>query len=79
MALVNGSYFSGNAGIKAGLNFARHADTGVPMVTLFAQADVRYIMTDEEETHVYGELNGVHGFNSIMEIPFSVGLRVNFP
>ncbi|MYC87571.1 MAG: hypothetical protein F4X22_04945 [Gemmatimonadales bacterium] len=79
VALVNGSYFSGNAGIKAGLNFARHADTGVPMVTLFAQADLRYVMTDEEETHVYGELNNVHGFSSIMEIPLSVGLRVNFP
>lgn len=79
VGLVNGSYFSGNAGIKAGLNFARHAETGVPMVTLFAQADVRYVMTDEEETHVYGELNNVHGFSSIMEIPFSVGLRVNFP
>ena len=79
VGLVNGSYFSGNAGIKAGFNFARHAETGVPMVTLFASADLRYVMTDEEETHVYGELNNVHGFSSIMEIPFSVGLRVNFP
>lgn len=79
VGLVNGSYFSGNAGIKAGFNFARHAESGVPMVTLFAQADLRYVMTDEEETQVYGELNNVHGFSSIMEIPFSVGLRVNFP
>lgn len=79
VGLVNGSYLAGNAGIKAGFNFARHAETGVPMVTLFAQADIRYIATSEEETHVYGELGGVHGFSSIMEVPFSVGLRVNFP
>ena len=79
VALVNGTYVSGNAGIKAGFNFARHAETGVPMVTLFAQADLRFVMTDEEETHVYGELNNVHGFSSIMEIPLSVGLRINFP
>ncbi len=79
VGLVNGSYFSGNAGIKAGLNFARHAETGVPMVTLFAQADLRYIATTEDETRVYGELGGVQGFSSVMEMPFSVGLRVNFP
>ncbi len=79
VGLVNGSYLSANAGIKAGVNFARHAETGVPMVTLFAAADLRYIMTDATDTAVYGELNGLSGFDSIMEIPFSVGLRVNFP
>lgn len=79
VGLVNGSYVSGNAGIKAGFNFARHAESGVPLVTLFAQADLRYVMTDAGETAVYGELNGLSGFDSIMEIPFSVGLRVNFP
>ena len=79
VGLVNGSYPSVNAGIKAGLNFARHAETGVPMVTLFASVDLRYVMTDEEETRVYGELNNLQGFGSIMELPLSVGLRVNFP
>jgi len=79
VVLVNGSYFSANAGIKAGLNFARHAETGVPMVTLFAQADLRYAMSDADATAAYGELNGQPGLDSIMEIPLSVGLRVNFP
>jgi len=79
VVLVNGSYLSANAGIRAGLNFARHAETGVPMVTLFAQAELRYADSDAEATAAYGELNGRSGFNSIMEFPLSVGLRVNFP
>ena len=79
IGLVNGSYVSGNAGIKAGFNFARHAETNVPMVTLFAQAGLRYVATSEDATAVYGALRGGLGFTSIMEIPFSVGLRVNFP
>ncbi|WP_419162577.1 hypothetical protein [Candidatus Palauibacter sp.] len=79
VGLVNGSYFSANAGIKVGFNFARHAESGVPMVTLFAQADIRMIMADADETHVYAALNNLSGFDTMMEIPFSVGLRVNFP
>ncbi|WP_419934061.1 hypothetical protein [Candidatus Palauibacter sp.] len=79
VGLVNGSYVSGNAGIKVGYNFARHADSGVPMVTLFAHAKVRMIWADADNTHVYMALNGLDGFDTVMEIPFSVGLRINFP
>ena len=79
VGLVNGSYPSVNAGIKAGFNLARHAESGVPMVTLFASADLRYVMADASATAVYGALNNSPGFSSIMEIPLSVGLRVNFP
>ena len=79
VGLVNGSYAAGSAGMKAGLNFARHADTGVPMVTLFAHAKVRMIWANAEDTAVYMALNGQGGFDTVMEVPFSVGLRVNFP
>lgn len=79
VGLVNGSYVAGNAGIKVGYNFARHADSGVPMVTLFAHAKVRMVWANAEDTAVYMALNGLDGFDTVMEIPFSVGLRINFP
>ncbi|WP_419950207.1 hypothetical protein [Candidatus Palauibacter sp.] len=79
VGLVNGSYVAGNAGIKVGYNFARHADSGVPMVTLFAHAKVRMIWANAEDTAVYMALNNLDGFDTVMEVPFSVGLRINFP
>lgn len=79
VGLVNGSYVAGNAGIKVGYNFARHADSGVPLVTLFAHAKVRMIWANAEDTAVYMALNGQDGFDTVMEVPFSVGLRINLP
>ena len=79
VGLVNGSFVAANAGIKVGYNFSRHADTNVPMVTLFAHAKVRMIWADAEQTAVYMALNGQGGFDTVMQVPFSVGLRINFP
>ena len=79
VGLVNGSYPSAALGIKAGFNLAQHAESGVPLVTVFAHAKVRMIMADAEDNAVYMALNDASGFDTAMVVPLTAGIRINLP
>ena len=79
IGLLNGSFLAANAGAKVGFNFARHAESGVPLVTLFAQADLRVVWSRAESTAVYTALNDLPGLSTMMVVPLSAGMRINLP
>jgi len=71
--------FAASAGLKVGYNFARHAETGVPMATIYVQGDFHYMTTKEEDTANFAEYNGVQAFGATYSIPVTAGLRINIP
>ncbi len=75
----NSTVMAVNAGFKVGYNFARHAGSNVPMVTFFVQGDVNVMFADEEDSALYAALNDQRGFGTVIDLPLTLGLRVNLP
>ncbi len=73
------SYPAAGLGLTAGFNFARDADTGVPVVTLFLRGGMTMVMAKEEDSADFMALNDQSGFGMAMQLPFTVGLRLNVP
>lgn len=66
-------------GLKVGYNFARHGETGVPMATIFLNADVDVLFSKDSDTELYAAFNGQQPFGTALLIPITAGLRVNIP
>jgi hypothetical protein len=74
------TYFSLNGGLQLGYNFARHAPTGTPMVTIFIGADVHMMFADAVDSALLAALYGESsGFDTVYLIPITAGLRLNIP
>ena len=66
-------------GVKLGYNFARHAETGVPIATIFVNGDFHYMFTKEEDTATFADYNGISPFGATYSLPVTAGLRLNIP
>jgi len=73
------TFFAAGAGLKLGYSFARHAETGVPIATIYVNGDFHYMMTKKEDTALFAAYNGVPAFGASYSIPVTAGLRLNIP
>ena len=79
MGSFSQTVFAAGAGVKLGYSFARHAETGVPIATIYINGDFHYMLTDEEDTELFAAFNGVSPFGATYSIPVTAGLRLNIP
>lgn len=73
------TYLAGNAGIKLGYNFWRHAETNTPMATIFIQGDFHLMFADEDDSALLATFNGASPFGTVFAVPVTAGLRFNIP
>ena len=71
--------FAAQGGLKLGYNFARYAQTGVPMATIYINADFHVMFLDEDHTDLFAAFNGTTAFGTSMMIPVTAGIRINIP
>jgi hypothetical protein len=73
------TYFAAQGGLTLGYNFARQGTNNIPVVTFFIAGNVHLIFADSDDTKVLAGGYGVSPFDSMFEIPITVGLRFNIP
>jgi hypothetical protein len=73
------TYLAAQGGVKLGYNFARHARTGTPIVTIYVNGDFHWMFSKKEDTGRIAALNGVQPFGSTYTLPVTAGLRFNIP
>ncbi len=73
------TYLAANGGLKLGYNFARHSQTGTPMVAIFIQGDLHLMFADDQDSALLAAAFGQTGFNTVYAVPVTAGLRFNIP
>ncbi|MDX1578336.1 MAG: hypothetical protein R3266_07615 [Gemmatimonadota bacterium] len=73
------TYLAANGGVKVGYNFARHAQTGTPIVAIFIQGDIHLMFADEDDSAILAATAGEQPFGTVFAIPVTAGLRFNIP
>ncbi|MFV1986334.1 MAG: hypothetical protein ACC682_03595 [Gemmatimonadota bacterium] len=71
--------FAAQGGLKLGYNFARHAQTGVPMATIYINGDFHLMFLDESDTALFASYNNASPFGTVFLIPVTAGIRINIP
>ena len=71
--------FAAQGGLKLGYNFARYEETGVPMATIFINADFHLMFLSEDQTELIAAANGEQPFGTSMLLPITAGIRINIP
>ena len=75
----NKTFFATQAGLKLGYNFARHAETGTPIATLFINGDFHLFFSKDDDTEAFAAYNGQSAFGTSYMVPITAGIRINVP
>ncbi len=73
------TYFALQGGLTLGYNFARKGANNVPTVTFYVSGQAHFIFADDQDTKVLAGGYGVTPFDTMFEVPITVGLRFNIP
>ena len=73
------TFFAAKGGLKLGYNFARQAQTGTPIATIFINGDFHLMFAKEDKTEVFAAFNGQQPFGTVYSIPITAGIRINVP
>lgn len=73
------TFFATKGGLKLGYNFARQAQTGTPVATIFINGDFHLMFAKKDKSQVFAAFNGQQPFGTVYAIPITAGIRINIP
>ena len=73
------TFFAAKGGLKLGYNFARQAQTGTPIASIFINGDFHLMFAKKDKSQIFAAYNGQQPFGTVYAVPITAGIRINVP